>query len=86
MRLKLDENLGRAAVTLFEQAGLEVATVHEEGMTSASDKDLVAQAALEQRCLVTLDLDLRMSFCFRPATIVESLFCGSRPNCVRVTS
>ncbi len=66
MRLKLGENLGRSAVTLFEQAGLEVATVHEEGMTSASDKDLVAQAALEQRCLVTLDLDFANILLFPP--------------------
>jgi len=66
MRLKLDENLGRAAVTLFEQAGLEVATVHGEGMTSANDKDLVAKAALEQRCLVTLDLDFANVLLFPP--------------------
>ncbi len=57
MRLKLDENLGRPMVELFEQSGLDVATVHGEGMTSASDKDLVARAASEQRCLVTLDPD-----------------------------
>ncbi len=66
MRLKLDENLGRPAVALFKQAGLDVATVYEEGIGSAGDKDLVAAAASEQRCLVTLDVDFANVLVFPP--------------------
>jgi predicted nuclease of predicted toxin-antitoxin system len=57
MRLKLDENLGRAAADLFRQARHEVETVGSEGLSGSPDEDIIAACQREQRGLVTLDLD-----------------------------
>jgi predicted nuclease of predicted toxin-antitoxin system len=43
LKLKLDENLGHRAQALLEAAGHDVATVHVENLSSASD-DQVIQA------------------------------------------
>lgn len=57
MKLKLDENLGQAAVKLLKKAGHDVATVVEQKLSSASDHHLIQVCKEEDRCLVTLDLD-----------------------------
>ena len=57
MKLKLDENLGVRGAELFRVAGHDVATVVEQGATSASDAELAMLCAAEGRCLVTFDLD-----------------------------
>lgn len=54
--IKLDENLGRKVAELLVAAGHDVATVHAQHMTSASDTTLIAACSAEGRCLVTLDL------------------------------
>lgn len=54
--IKLDENLGRAIADLLAEAGHDVATVHDQQMTSAPDSALIAACSAEGRCLVTLDL------------------------------
>jgi len=54
--IKLDENLGRAIADLLAQAGHDIATVHDQQMTSAPDSALIAACSAEGRCLVTLDL------------------------------
>lgn len=67
MRLKLDENLGRRVVTVFVEAGHDVATVHEQDLTSATDVALMAACLTEQRVLVTLDLDFANPLRFDPS-------------------
>jgi predicted nuclease of predicted toxin-antitoxin system len=57
LKLKLDENLGHRAQVLLEAAGHDVATVHEENLSSASDDQVIQASRQEDRCLVTLDLE-----------------------------
>jgi len=57
MKLKLDENFGTRTQQLFRNAGHEVQTVQEEGLQGTSDQNLYHVCCLEQRCLLTLDLD-----------------------------
>ena len=66
MKLKLDENLGLREAQLFRQAGHEVATVAEQGLSGAADGALVAACTGESRCLVTLDLDFANPLLFDP--------------------
>lgn len=67
MRLKLDENLGRRIERLFAEAGHEVSTVHDEELCAASDAEVIAAAAREDRCLVTLDLEFGNPLIYRAA-------------------
>lgn len=57
MRVKLDENLGRAIAQIFREAGHEVATVQDQGFGGIHDEALYERCRQEGRCLVSLDLD-----------------------------
>jgi len=67
LRLKLDENLGKACAALLLRSGHDVSTVFEQGMTSASDEDVLEACRREKRGLVTLDLDFANTVRYRPA-------------------
>ncbi|MDZ7618825.1 MAG: DUF5615 family PIN-like protein [Patescibacteria group bacterium] len=67
MKLKLDENLGRAAADLFRHAGHEIETVCDEGLSGSSDEEVIDACKREQRGLVTLDLDFSNPLIFQPA-------------------
>lgn len=67
MRIKLDENLGKRCATLFREAGHEVATVLDQGLTSAPDTDVIEACRAERRCLVTLDLGFANPLVFDPS-------------------
>jgi predicted nuclease of predicted toxin-antitoxin system len=67
MRLKLDENLGRQPAELLRGHGHEVATVDEEGLSGAADKDVIRISRDEHRCLLTLDLDFGNPLLFKPS-------------------
>jgi predicted nuclease of predicted toxin-antitoxin system len=67
VNLKLDENIGRRGVELFQQAGHDVATILEEGLSSSRDEEVLAVCLSERRCLVTLDLGFSNPLVFRPS-------------------
>jgi predicted nuclease of predicted toxin-antitoxin system len=56
-RFKLDENLPHDAETLLNEAGHDVETVLTEGLGGSSDPAVYETSKLEDRILVTLDLD-----------------------------
>ncbi len=66
MKFKLDENLGRSAVTAFETKGHDVSSIHLQGMEGANDKTVFEVCAFEDRTLVTLDLDFANPLVFDP--------------------
>jgi predicted nuclease of predicted toxin-antitoxin system len=67
LKLKLDENLGHRAQALLAAAGHDVATVHEENLSSESDDQVIRAARQEARCLVTLDLEFGNPLRYRAA-------------------
>lgn len=66
MQFKLDENLGWRGRQMLANAGFDVATVAEQRLTGATDRDLIDVCRQENRCLVTLDLDFSNPFTFPP--------------------
>lgn len=67
MRLKLDENLGLRGADLFLAAGHDVATVLDEQLEGADDRQVISVCQTEKRCLVTLDLDFGNPLLFDPS-------------------
>lgn len=67
MKLKLDENLGQRGADICRRAGHDVATVVDQHLCSAVDKDLIEVCRREGRCLVTLDLDFGNPLLFKPS-------------------
>jgi hypothetical protein len=57
MKLKLDENLAHATADLSRLGGHDVEMVRGEGLSGASDADIIAACQREERCLITLDSD-----------------------------
>ena len=60
-RFKLDENMPRDAERLLRSGGFDVETVVSEGLGGAADPAVIAACRIEQRILITLDLDFAHS-------------------------
>lgn len=56
-RFKLDENIPWRVEPALRDLGMDVETANSEGFAGAPDPDLLAACLLEDRILVTLDLD-----------------------------
>jgi predicted nuclease of predicted toxin-antitoxin system len=57
MRIKLDENIAASAADRLMALGHDVHTVLEEELSGHIDSEVWAAAQLEERCLITQDLD-----------------------------
>ena len=57
MRFKLDENLPLQLKGLFTESGHDAVTVLDEGMGGATDSDVASVCLMEDRVLVTQDID-----------------------------
>jgi hypothetical protein len=66
MKLKLDENLGRRGEQILLDAAHDVATVADQGLTTAKDAVLIEVCRQEGRCLVTMDMDFANPFLSPP--------------------
>ena len=66
MKLKLDENLSKAAAEIFRQAGHNTESVLSQGMAGSPDQKVISVCQSEKRCLVTLDLDFANPLLFPP--------------------
>lgn len=66
MKFKLDENLGRRAVAVLVEAGFDVATVSEQRLEGAADRQVIDRCAQEERCLVTLDAEFGNPLLYPP--------------------
>jgi predicted nuclease of predicted toxin-antitoxin system len=57
VKIKVDENIGGSGVAILRENGHDVATVHEQGLSGASDDRVFDACLSETRTLITLDRD-----------------------------
>jgi len=57
VKIKVDENIGASGVALLRASGHDVATVHEQGLSGATDDQVFDACVSESRTLITLDRD-----------------------------
>ena len=68
MKINLDENLSARLVEVLRSHGHDTDTVRDEGLTGHPDGDVWQAAQIEQRFLVTQDLDFSDARQFAPGT------------------
>ncbi|MFN4218957.1 MAG: DUF5615 family PIN-like protein [Candidatus Bipolaricaulia bacterium] len=66
--VKLDENLGLAAIALLRHAGYSAERVYDEGLSGAPDSAVWQRVCQEGRLFITLDLDFSDIRRFPPGT------------------
>jgi len=57
MQFKIDENLPTDAAELLRDAGHDALTIHDQQMVGEPDPQVASVCQVEQRAIVTLDLD-----------------------------
>jgi len=66
MNFKLDENLGRRTQEVFSLCGHRADTVAEENLSGTGDQRLFEICQVEERCVVSLDMDFADILRFPP--------------------
>ena len=66
MKAKLDENIPVSLVEVLTLLGHDVQTVIGQGLTGRTDREIWTQCQLEDRLLITQDLDFSDSRKFQP--------------------
>ena len=56
-KLKVDENLAAEVTTLFKDAGHDAMSIHDQNMVGCTDDHIASVCQMEERAIVTLDLD-----------------------------
>jgi predicted nuclease of predicted toxin-antitoxin system len=57
VKIKVDENIGGTGVALLRDGGHDDATVHDQGLSGATDDQVFDACLSENRTLITLDRD-----------------------------
>jgi predicted nuclease of predicted toxin-antitoxin system len=70
VKFKIDENLPVETADLLRAAGHEADTVQEEGLEGAEDEALSERIRLEDRAIITLDLDFSDIRAYPPAGLL----------------
>lgn len=88
MRIKLDENIGKRGLELLRDAGHDVSTVYEQGLSGVADEQIFHVCADEGRVLITLDRDFGEVLRFPPSRSagVVLLELGTRATQARMLS
>ena len=68
MKVKLDENIPVSLVGALTLLGHDVQTVIGQGLTGKTDREIWVQCQLEDRLLITQDLDFSDSRKFQPGS------------------
>jgi predicted nuclease of predicted toxin-antitoxin system len=68
VKFKLDENLPASSPAILADAGYDVGTVGQEGLSGAPDPDVVASAAAAGRVLISLDVGLGDTRAYPPGS------------------
>jgi predicted nuclease of predicted toxin-antitoxin system len=88
MRFKIDENLHDDVAALFVAAGHDAQTVYEEGLRGSHDEVIAERCRIEDRILITLDLDFADIRTYPPADhpgmIVLRVGNQNRPHVLQV--
>jgi len=66
--VKLDENLSRTHAAFLRERGYGADRTHDEGLSGASDQQVWERVGVENRFLITLDLDFSDVRRFQPGT------------------
>lgn len=76
MRCKIDENVPIDAAQLLRASGHECDTVYDEALNGARDETVVERCRVEQRALLTLDLNFADIRAYPPGQYHGSWSCG----------
>lgn len=69
MKFKLDENFGTRTQHIFKEFGHDAHTVYQESLQGAADQQIYETCRVEERCLITLDLDFSDVIRFPPQNV-----------------